>query len=360
MDADESTRIKTPLKQITVSTTCVIETVEILRNKRNKRERIVRALITTVALVMKAINATAKSLADAEGYFENLYNSSDSRGQEESKNAVTVINEHGQENDNDDEHGVIHSMPSIDNLIAMNRLKSTSNPSNYSALSKCGSPYREQLVSSGSSVACEKGMSSVKNDEDLRMHVWQMLPKISDSTGQLSTEHLAFPSLPHDPSASEGDKVDDTGKAVAASSAALREGMEADRALLNSIQRSIRTLAESGQTSGIADKVKERTAAAVRAEALAIQLHKHVISVRLTQNRRQALLSCALAQLEELKVKTHADVVTPLILSRGTYVMHFMFLLLRDFMILLCVQLRLVVICCIVSCCIMLKYVLVV
>ena len=335
LSTDENTHTKTSPKQITVSIACVLETVEILRNKRNKREKIIRGLITTVAIIMKAVNATPKSLAEVDGYCENnLDNSSDSRGQEESKNnAVIVENEHRNENENEnvnenekEEHSVKHTASSIDNITTMPCLKSTttSNATNRSALSKCGSPYREQLVSSGSAVACKNGMSCVKNDEDIRMHAWQLLPQITDTTGkgrgQLSNKRqLSSPTLEVlcDTNAVQSGESDDIEQTIAASSGALREGMEVDRALLNSIQRSIRTLAESGQTGGIADKVKERTTAAVKAEALAVHLHKHVVGVRLTQNRRQSLLSCALAQLEELKEKVHADEASPIILPTG-------------------------------------------
>ena len=351
LDTDENTHLKTSHKQITVSIACVLETVEILRNKRSKREKIIRDLMTTVAIVMKVVNATPKSLAEADGYCENnLYNDcSDSRGQEESKNAVTVEienenghrNEHINENENENEkgkkeHDAKHTASNIDNFITMPCLKSTTkNAKNYFALSKCESLYREPLVSSGSSVACEKGMSCVKNDEDVCMHAWelQVLPKITDTKGtgtctctctrQLSYKRqLSSSSLEVlcDTTAVESGELDDAEQTIAASSAALREGMEADRTLLNSIQRSIRTLAENGETGGIADKVKERTIAAVRAESLAVHLHKHVICARLTRNRKQSLLSCALVQLEELKDKVHAAEAFSLILPTGAFV----------------------------------------
>ena len=290
-------------RQITVSLMCVLETVKNLRKKQNQRERLVRGLINTVALVMKAVNATAGNPStEALPMFclASQTMSLDSGDAPPPSGTPDLMND-------------VTEPPLGKKLCTVpNRGQAIS--STLTALSKSGSPYREQLVASGSSVACEKGMSSVKSDQDLRMQIWQVHPE-SRGNNEENKDHrdLLQEGLPGVKFAAESlDFKRDLGMQNSrTSSAALRESMEKDRALLNSIQRSIRTLAESGDVDDIADKILERTAVAVRAESVAVHLAEHINSVKQMQSGRQALLSATISQLEGLRALILNKVITP-------------------------------------------------
>jgi hypothetical protein len=289
-----SPKAKLSKKQITVSTICVLETIEILRKKRNGRETLIRGLINTVAQVMKAVKIDTNIDTSPEGVAART-------GTISEDSAETDISE--------GKFGYPELMNDVTTTRTVVKAKagarSKALSSSLTALSKSGSPYREQLVASGSAVACEKGLESIKSEEDLRMQIWQNLPK---STAL----HLLTPPLELDEQVDlESSELYDclhtlkvSPRSGRVSSAALRESMQADRPQLISIQRSIRILAESGEVEGIEEKIMERTRLAVRAHSFAIQLHEHIQSVRTMQNGRQKVLASALSTLENLKANT--------------------------------------------------------
>ena len=290
-----SPKAKSSKRQITVSTICVLETIEILRKKRNGRETLIRGLINTVAQVMKAVKIDTSIDTSPEGVAART-------GTISEDSAETDISE-GKFGYPDLMNDLTTTTRTVVKAKAKPGAKSKALSSNLTALSKSGSPYREQLVASGSAVACEKGLESIKSEEDLRMHIWQNLPKSP------ALHPLTPPLEEHEDL--EGTELYDclhslkvSPRSGRASSAALRESMEADRVHLNSIQRSIRLLAESGEIEGIEEKIMERTMLAVRANSLAVQLHEHIQSVRTMQNGRQKVLASALSKLEELKANT--------------------------------------------------------
>ena len=289
-----SPKAKSSRKQITVSTICVLETIEVLRKKRNGREILIRGLINTVALVMKAVKIDTSADMSCESV--GLRTSTISED-----SAETDISE-GRFGYPELMNDSLTSIRTTVKAKAKPIIKPKALSSCLTALSKSGSPYREQLVASGSAVACEKGLESIKSEEDLRMQVWQNLPKSSAVTILASLEECDDPETLELFDDLHTLKVSPT--SGRASSAALRESMEADRAHLNAIQRCIRTLAESGKIAGIEEKIKERTRLAVRSYSLALQLHEHIQSVRTMQNGRQKVLVNALSKLEELKAST--------------------------------------------------------
>lgn len=286
---------KSSKKQITVSTICVLETIEVLRKKRNGRETLIRGLINTVAQVMKAVKIDTSIDTSPEGVAAKTSTISED-------SAETDTSE-GKLGYPDLMHDVTATTRTVVKEKAIAGFKSKALSSSLTALSKSGSPYREQLVASGSAVACERGLESVKSEEDLRMQIWQNLPKSP-------ALHPLTPPLEEDEDLEYSELSDClhslkvSPRSGRASSAALRESMEADRALLNSIQRSIRNLAESGDVLEIDAKITERTVLAVRANSFAVQLHEHIQSVRTMQNGRQRILASALFNLEELKANT--------------------------------------------------------
>jgi N-acetylneuraminic acid mutarotase len=58
------------VRQITVSITCVMDSINVLRTKRYDRERLVQGLVSVVGLVMKAVNITAESLEEVNSASE--------------------------------------------------------------------------------------------------------------------------------------------------------------------------------------------------------------------------------------------------------------------------------------------------
>jgi hypothetical protein len=292
-----SPKAKSCKKQITVSTICVLETIEILRKKRNGRETLIRGLINTVAQVMKAVKIDTSVDTSPEGVAART-------GTISEDSAETDVSE-GKFGYPELMNDVTTTTRTVVKAKAKAGAKSKALSSSLTALSKSGSPYREQLVASGSAVACEKGLESIKSEEDLRMQIWQNLPKspaLHPLTPPLELDEYEDLECSELYDCLQTLKV--SPRSGRASSAALRESMEADRPQLNSIQRSIRILAESGEVEGIEEKIMERTKLAVRAHSFAIQLHEHIQSVRTMQNGRQKVLASALSKLEQLKANT--------------------------------------------------------
>ena len=179
----------TSTKQITVSMECVIDTVKCLRQKRNEREKLVRGLINTVALVMKAVNVTVESMTKSSGFDIECTNiscdsaeslkgihmlSSDMQNLSNKMLIASGVSEVSEDNVGGEK--TQSDRPSLPSQISVKSSESISPLSaltSLQTLSKSGSPYRAQLVATGSPVVL-KGMASIRSEEDLRMQFWQV------------------------------------------------------------------------------------------------------------------------------------------------------------------------------------------
>ena len=283
-------------KNITVSMACITETMKTLRIHRIEREKIVRILIDSVALVMKAVNVTDESISNGE--VENLSSScSTSRDSDECSSSAKTSKTSGK-------YELTTPVESKD----MNE-------------SKTGSPFRVQLTGLGSHQIHQKSLAAIKSEEDLRMQFWQVLPESPQVILRKQDPGSASPGSPTrqnslsaavskglnelELSKSQGQvqglgQVEDICEEKQMSSSWLRENMETDRANLNLIQRGIRTLSENGQLDKIEGMVVARTEVAIRSLSTAADLYEHIHTVRIMQNSRQRLLSSTLSLLEEM------------------------------------------------------------